>query len=43
MQVPGELEALSRYNDKWRGWPVAPMNGQDPIRDADLELGVAAG
>jgi hypothetical protein len=35
--VPGELEAFQRYNDDWRGWPVAPVDRQHPIRGSFLD------
>ena len=35
--VPGQLDAVQRYNDDWRGWPVLPLHRQHPIRGAFLE------
>jgi hypothetical protein len=35
--VPGKLELQQRYNDAFRGWPVAPRNRQHPIRGSFLD------
>jgi hypothetical protein len=35
--VPGELGVSQRYNDDWRGWPVAPVDRQHPIRGSFLD------
>jgi hypothetical protein len=36
-RVPGQLEAVQRYNDDWRGWPVLPLHRQHPIRGSFLD------
>ena len=36
--VPGSLEAHAYvYADSWRGWPVAPVDAQHPIRGSFLD------
>jgi hypothetical protein len=35
--VPGALAEPPRYADDWRGWPVAPVDRQHPIRGAFLD------
>jgi hypothetical protein len=35
--VPGKLEAFQSYNDTYRGWPVAPVRAQHPIRGSFLD------
>jgi hypothetical protein len=35
--VPGKLEAFQSYNDTYRGWPVAPVGRQHPIRGSFLD------
>ena len=35
--APGRLLALQSYNDAFRGWPVAPVNKQHPIRGSFLD------
>lgn len=32
MAVPGKLTAFQSYNDPFRGWPVAPIQRQHPVR-----------
>ncbi len=36
-RTPGRLEVAQRYNDDWRGWPVAPLREQHPIRGSFLD------
>ena len=36
-RVPGELEVAQTYDDGWRGWPVAPLERQHPIRGSFLD------
>jgi hypothetical protein len=36
-RVAGQLEVTQRYADAWRGWPVAPVNRQHPIRGGFLD------
>ena len=28
-RIPGKLEVAQSYSDAWRGWPVAPVRGQE--------------
>lgn len=35
--TPGKLELAQSYNDSWRGWPVAPLKKQHPIRGSFLD------
>jgi hypothetical protein len=35
--VPGKLQAFQSYNDTYRGWPVAPVRSQHPIRGSFLD------
>jgi hypothetical protein len=37
MAVPGKLTAFQSYNDTFRGWPVAPVQRQHPIRGSYLD------
>ena len=37
MSVPGALDVPQRYNDDYRGWPVAPVDRQHPIRASFLD------
>lgn len=36
-RIPGKLEFAQSYSDAWRGWPVAPVRGQHPIRGSFLD------
>jgi hypothetical protein len=36
-QIPGKLDVEQKYNDDYRGWPVAPRHEQHPIRGSFLD------
>jgi hypothetical protein len=35
--VPGKLDVAQTYNDDYRGWPVAPVHEQHPIRGSFMD------
>jgi hypothetical protein len=35
--TPGKLTAFQSYNDQYRGWPIAPVKRQHPIRGSFLD------